>query len=65
MCDEAGVKLEMTAPYTPGTNPIEEHLAEMKACVKLRWDEYINLIQRLWGVRQVVRSSCRRTAGQR
>ena len=33
MCGKAGVKLEMTAPYTPDTNPIEEYFAEMKACV--------------------------------
>jgi transposase len=49
MCDEAGVKLEMTAPYMPDTNPIEEYFAEIKAYVKLQWDEHINLIQRDFG----------------
>ncbi|ENH66709.1 hypothetical protein FOC1_g10000471, partial [Fusarium oxysporum f. sp. cubense race 1] len=62
MCDKAGVKLEMTAPYTPGTNPIEEYFAEIKAHVKLRWDEYINLIQRDFG--SYVRS-CVQAVGQR
>ncbi|KLP02004.1 uncharacterized protein FFB20_15262 [Fusarium fujikuroi] len=62
MCDEAGVKLEMTAPYTPDTNPIEEYFAEMKACVKLRWDEHISLIRRDFG--SYVRS-CVQAVGQR
>ncbi|KAI7763507.1 hypothetical protein LZL87_014403 [Fusarium oxysporum] len=62
MCDEAGVKLEMTAPYTPDTNPIEEYFAEMKAYVKLRWDEHISLIRRDFG--SYVRS-CVQAVGQR
>ncbi|KAF5256312.1 hypothetical protein FOXYS1_13215 [Fusarium oxysporum] len=62
MCDEAGVKLEMTAPYTPDTNPIEEYFAEMKAYVKLRWDEHISLIQRDFG--SYVRS-CVQAVGER
>ncbi|KAI6747681.1 hypothetical protein HG531_008223 [Fusarium graminearum] len=31
MCERAGVKQVFTAPYTPITNPIEEHFAELKA----------------------------------
>ncbi|KAJ0141514.1 Uncharacterized protein HZ326_15609 [Fusarium oxysporum f. sp. albedinis] len=49
MCERAGVKQVFTAPYTPVTNPIEEHFAELKAYAKVRWDEHIDLIQRDFG----------------
>ncbi len=64
MCDEAGVKLEMTPPYTPDTNPIEEYFAEMKAEVRQRWDEHINLIQRDFGayVKSCVQAVGKRTS---
>ncbi|KAJ3469852.1 hypothetical protein MRS44_003917 [Fusarium solani] len=62
MCNEAGVKVEMTAPYTPDTNPIEEYFAEMKACVKLRWDEHVNLIQKDFGAYV---KSCVQAVGER
>ncbi|KAI9148686.1 hypothetical protein HJFPF1_10727 [Paramyrothecium foliicola] len=49
MCDRAGVKLEMTAPYTPDTNPIEGYFGQLKAYVKSRWDEHIGLIRKDFG----------------
>lgn len=50
MCERAGVKQVFTAPYTPITNPIEEHFAELKAYAKVRWDEHIDLIHKGLGV---------------
>ncbi|EYB30534.1 hypothetical protein FG05_30174 [Fusarium graminearum] len=49
MCERAGVKQVFIAPYTPITNPIEEHFAELKANAKVRWDEHIDLIHRDFG----------------
>lgn len=49
MCDRAGVKLEMTAPYTPDTNPIEGYFGQLKAYVKSRWDEHLGLIRKDFG----------------
>ena len=34
MCLNAGVKLVYLSPYSPDLNPIEEFLAELKACIK-------------------------------
>ena len=62
MYGKAGVKLEMTAPYTPNINPIEEYFAEMKAYVKLRWNEHINLIQKDFGA---YIKSCVQAVGER
>jgi transposase len=49
MCDRAGVKLEMTAPYTPDTNPIEGYFGQLKNYVKSRWNEHIGLIRKDFG----------------
>lgn len=62
LCEEAGVRLEMTAPYTPDTNPIEEYFAEMKACVKSRWHEHTGLIQKDFGAYV---KSCVQAVGER
>lgn len=62
MCDKAGVRLEMTALYIPDMNPIEEYFAEIKVCVKSRWDEHIDLIQKDFGAYV---KSCVQAVGER
>lgn len=39
-CAEAGVKLLYLPPYSPGLNPIEEFVAELKVFIKKQWHEY-------------------------
>ena len=46
MCEAAGVKLLPLAPYLPDMNLIKELFAELKDCVKNRWDEHIGVIER-------------------
>jgi hypothetical protein len=40
MCRDAGVKLVYLPPYSPDLNPIEEFFAELKAFIKLNWQNY-------------------------
>lgn len=46
LCKDAGVKLMFLAPYSPDTNPIEEFFAEVRDCVKSRWEGHVGIISR-------------------
>lgn len=46
MCEDAGVKVDFLAPYTPRTNPIEEFFGETKTHVKSQRKSHKSLIQR-------------------
>jgi transposase len=46
MCEAAGVRLFMTAPYTPRTNPIEEHFGVFKIVARSRAGKHQDLRRR-------------------
>lgn len=46
MCRERGVRLFMTAPYTPRTNPIEEHFGVLKTTTRSKDRENADLKKR-------------------
>lgn len=46
MCQDAGVKSDFIAPYSPRTNPIEEFFGEVKAYIKSQRKANVTLIQR-------------------
>lgn len=46
MCRERGVRLFMTAPYTPRTNPIEEHFGVLKTITRCKHREHTDLRRR-------------------
>lgn len=46
MCKKAGVRLFMTAPYTPRTNPIEEHFGVLKTVARSKHREHTDLRRR-------------------
>jgi transposase len=46
MCEDAGVKSDFLAPYTPRINPIEEFFGEVKTHVKSQRKSHKSLIQR-------------------
>jgi hypothetical protein len=62
MCEDAGVKLDFLAPYTPRTNPIEEFFGEVKAHVKSQRKHYKSLIERDF---EGYVKSCVKTVGSR
>lgn len=46
LCEDAGVKWDFLAPYTPRTNPIEEFFGEVKAFAKSQHKKHKSLIRR-------------------
>ncbi len=46
MCEDAGVKVDFLAPYTPRTNLVEEFFGETKTHVKSQRKSHKSLIQR-------------------
>ena len=45
MCDEAGVLLLYSPPYSPDLNPIEEMFGELKTYIRQVWDEHIGFVR--------------------
>jgi hypothetical protein len=62
MCEDAGVKSDFVAPYTPRTNPIEELFGEIKTYVKLQCKKHLNFIRRDF---EGYVKSCVKTVGSR
>ncbi|PKS08455.1 hypothetical protein jhhlp_004838 [Lomentospora prolificans] len=46
MCEDAGVKVDFQAPYTPRTNPVKEFFGEIKAHAKAKRRSHQTLAQR-------------------
>jgi transposase len=49
ICDDAGVVVRFTSPYSPDLSPIEEFFGELKTYIRQVWEEYQGLIRADFG----------------